>query len=472
MFAPLVAKTQTKESASSSNKQAHKRSTQEFAGSTVEQILFLQRTIGNQATLRLLSQRAARDHAVPAQAKSPLTVSPLPGVLQPKLKVGAVDDPLEREADRVAEHVMRMPDPGSPSGPALSAAVSTVQRKCSCGGSCHQCKSEQSDDEHARLQMKSTGAGVSGHTSAQSVAPPIVHEVLRSPGQPLDPATRAFFELRFGHDFSKIRVHADAEAAQSAEAVQAHAYTVGREIVFGPGRYDPHIAGGRNLLAHELAHTIQQAGVPSSNQGLAVGQEPTMSKGGVAVPEKSTSAGPSLQRQPKPNVKDKPQEVKPQSPSTPTDNCQYSIKYTTPAPVDIADYFEQTKGKPSTNYLCGAVLMYDILSVSATGKGCPKTLDGLKLTEDVNSKATCGDGKPRHWDTGTGTLSADGKCDKCKDTFALLVDPERPWQPNIHCTEVLTQKLFVGGKEAETHHITWHMDTDKAGKCTANVDRK
>ncbi len=123
MFAPLVAKTQTKESAGSSNKQTHKRPTQEFAGSTVEQILFLQRTIGNQATQRLLSRRAARDHAVPAQAKSPLPLSPLPGVLQAKLEVGAVDDPLEREADRVAEHVMRMPDPRTPSAPQCLLAL-------------------------------------------------------------------------------------------------------------------------------------------------------------------------------------------------------------------------------------------------------------------------------------------------------------------------------------------------------------
>jgi hypothetical protein len=84
-----------------------------------------------------------------------------------------------------------------------------------------------------------------------------VHEVLRSPGQPLDPATRAFMEPRFGHDFSKVRVHADEHAAQSANAVDALAYTVGHDVVFASGRYAPHMADGRKLLAHELTHVVQ-----------------------------------------------------------------------------------------------------------------------------------------------------------------------------------------------------------------------
>jgi len=93
--------------------------------------------------------------------------------------------------------------------------------------------------------------------SAETV-PPIVHEVLRSPGRPLDSATRAFFELRFGHDFSRVRVHTDAKAAQSARAVNARAYTVGREVVFGANQYVPRTPKGLHLLAHELAHTVQQ----------------------------------------------------------------------------------------------------------------------------------------------------------------------------------------------------------------------
>jgi Domain of unknown function (DUF4157) len=93
--------------------------------------------------------------------------------------------------------------------------------------------------------------------------PPLVQEVLRSPGQPLDPATRAFIELRFGGDFGRVRVHSDAKAAESARAVSALAYTVGHNIVFGENRYAPTTHAGRELLAHELAHTIQQRNASS-----------------------------------------------------------------------------------------------------------------------------------------------------------------------------------------------------------------
>jgi hypothetical protein len=84
--------------------------------------------------------------------------------------------------------------------------------------------------------------------------------VLQAPGQPLDTATRAFMEPRFGYDFGRVRVHADVAAAESARSVNAVAYTVGRDVVFGAGQYAPGQEAGRKLLAHELAHTIQQEG--------------------------------------------------------------------------------------------------------------------------------------------------------------------------------------------------------------------
>jgi hypothetical protein len=98
------------------------------------------------------------------------------------------------------------------------------------------------------LQRHSTNEG------EPTTVPPIVHEVLRSPGQPLEPATRVFMESRFGHDFSSVRVHSDARAAESARAVNALAYTVGRDMVFCAGQYAPQTTAGRRLLAHELAH--------------------------------------------------------------------------------------------------------------------------------------------------------------------------------------------------------------------------
>ncbi len=87
-----------------------------------------------------------------------------------------------------------------------------------------------------------------------------VQHVLASPGRPLDASTREFFAARFGHDFSNVRVHDDAAAAASARGVQALAYTVGHDVVFGAGQYSPGTSGGRHLLAHELTHVIQQRG--------------------------------------------------------------------------------------------------------------------------------------------------------------------------------------------------------------------
>lgn len=131
-----------------------------------------------------------------------------------------------------------------------------LQRKCACGGTpgptgeCEACRKK-------RLQRKTGQSASLDHHHSE--VPPIVHEVLRSPGQPLDRETRVFMEPRFGHDFSHVRVHTDAKAVESARAVNALAYTVGREVVFGAKQYVPGTVSGRRLLAHELAHTIQQS---------------------------------------------------------------------------------------------------------------------------------------------------------------------------------------------------------------------
>jgi hypothetical protein len=99
--------------------------------------------------------------------------------------------------------------------------------------------------------------------SAEGAIPRVVHEVLRSPGSALDAGARAYMEPRFGHDFSRVRVHTDATAARSAEAVHALAYTVGRDVVFGAGQYAPSTQAGRRLLAHELTHVVQQGDLQS-----------------------------------------------------------------------------------------------------------------------------------------------------------------------------------------------------------------
>ena len=104
-----------------------------------------------------------------------------------------------------------------------------------------------------------------------SGAPRIVHEVLRSTGQPLDRATRAFFEPRFVADFSRVRVHTDRKAAESARAVGAAAYTVGSDIAFAESHYQPRSAAGRHLIAHELAHVTEQRGALHPGPNLPIG---------------------------------------------------------------------------------------------------------------------------------------------------------------------------------------------------------
>jgi len=141
-----------------------------------------------------------------------------------------------------------------------------LQRQCACGnhasgGECLECKKKKD-----MLQRKST------YTSDVSQVPPIVHEVLRAPGQPLDRAAREFMEPRFGLDFSRVRVHADAKAAESASAVNALAYTVGSNVVFGMNQYSPTRGTGRQLLAHELTHVVQQGFVsPPGTDEIALG---------------------------------------------------------------------------------------------------------------------------------------------------------------------------------------------------------
>jgi hypothetical protein len=157
------------------------------------------------------------------------------------------------------------PSPQAPAGrvPALTIVPSRTLRRCG-GVTCPPGACNHTDEQPLRRHLDPR-AGGHGHDTA----PPIVHEVLRSSGQPLDAAARAGFEPRFGHSFADVRVHADARAAESARAVQAHAYTVGRDVVLGAAARSPGDAGTR-VLAHELAHVVQQAGGPTGHTGGAL----------------------------------------------------------------------------------------------------------------------------------------------------------------------------------------------------------
>ena len=173
----------------------------QHGATSVHPLLRLQQCIGNRAVARLI---------------------------QAKLQTSEPRGGHERETDRLAEQMMRMVEPGRRNGASKIATEALAQRKAIA-----------------------EGAGV-------GTAPPIVDEVLASPGQPLDAATRAFFEPRFGHNFGKVRVHAGTAAAQSAQEMSARAFTVGNNIVFGSGQLAPETQDGRRLLAHELTHVVQQ----------------------------------------------------------------------------------------------------------------------------------------------------------------------------------------------------------------------
>ena len=178
---------------------------------------------------------------------------PSPARVHPKLKINTPGDRYEQEADRVAEQVMRMPE-------------QTVQRKCtSCGKEeeiqqsaignirrkCAKCEEEE------MIQMKSQGC------SENMASSTLMNQIqsTRGEGQAMDVNTRSFMEPRFGMDFSGVRIHADKQAAQMSQGINARAFTVGSDIYFNQGAYTPGTTDGKKLLAHELTHVVQQKGV-------------------------------------------------------------------------------------------------------------------------------------------------------------------------------------------------------------------
>lgn len=167
------------------------------------------------------------------------------GTIKAKLTISQPNDPDEREADAVADRIMHMED----SGP-IASSTSTLHRKCaSCGGASASCPT---CEEEPRFQRKASGerSSIASHRAIG----------LTGSGQALPTSVRAFFEPRFGLDFSGVRIHDDASAAASARGIQARAFTSGRHVAFAEGEYAPHTNAGLRLLAHELTHVEQQRG--------------------------------------------------------------------------------------------------------------------------------------------------------------------------------------------------------------------
>jgi len=206
------------------------------------------------------------------------------GVIQPKLAIGRPDDKYEREADRVADQVMRMPDPGmqrKPGGPFKNGLSSEdredehaiIQTKLGVQDGLAELQRqpvEEEEEEEELLQAKE----MPGHTPV--VTPKVASEIasMAGGGQPLPASERTFFELRFGRDFSQVRVHSGAQAAKAARTVKAQAFTVGRDVVFGAGEYAPGTTSGQRLLAHELTHVVQQTVLQQRPKSLLQGPSP------------------------------------------------------------------------------------------------------------------------------------------------------------------------------------------------------
>jgi Domain of unknown function (DUF4157) len=148
-----------------------------------------------------------------------------------------------------SKHPLSHPLPGQGLRPNQEGLL---ERKCACGGT------PGVDGECAECRGNRLQRGYFDRAEPVNEASPIVHEGVQTPGQPLSPETRAFMEPRFAHDFSKVRVHTDAKAAESAQAVHAAAYTIGPDIAFGAEQHAPGTREGRRLLAHELTHVVQQ----------------------------------------------------------------------------------------------------------------------------------------------------------------------------------------------------------------------
>ena len=251
------------------------------------------------------------------------------GMIQAKLKINEPGDPYEQEADRVADAVMRMPENAAVSGqvPAIRTNSASFMQRQTIDETLDEEEPEElnpflesvptrdavelgeeeeldpflesvpardavelgeeeeltpilesvptgetdefgEEEEEELIQPKSnTGA-------APQVTPGIAHDIhsFKGTGQPLPASERTFFEPRFGRDFSNVRVHTDNQAARTAQAINARAFTFGHNVVFGAGEYSSDTLAGRKLIAHELAHVVQQSGKSTDGKSMLIQQ--------------------------------------------------------------------------------------------------------------------------------------------------------------------------------------------------------
>jgi Domain of unknown function (DUF4157)/LysM domain len=218
-----------------------------LAMDSYDSIIHLQRMIDNQALQKPLYSGAGFDFSKI-------------GILQPKLKIGQTGDENEQEADKVVGHITRMPTSDS-IAQMISKKEESIDRKCNA---CEMKEDKEEDEKQLRISPKpSTTCTLEGNEEITNE----VNNVLSSGGSSLDASTRELMEPRFGYDFSNVKIYTGESAARSVRSVDALAYTVGNDIVFDEGMYMPGTMEGRRLLAHELAHIIQQGPTADRRNG-------------------------------------------------------------------------------------------------------------------------------------------------------------------------------------------------------------
>jgi Domain of unknown function (DUF4157) len=418
--------------------------------------------------------------------------------LQTKLSINEPGDIYEQEADRIADQVTSTMAPR-----AVSEGLPRIQR-------------------------------LPGQPAGQMNATPAsVDQALASPGMPLEPSLRQDMERRFGHDFSRVRVHSNAAAEQSALEVNAHAYTLGHQLVFGPGQWAPKTQEGRRLIAHELTHVVQQGAAASTPRVLARRwtDQPEMARpaqqaGEGELAEKPSSPTQILQRQPNPGADKDPcprGEVRlgPGQPCVPliwpgrkcpigqvefAGDCVPLHPRTSPgapsspgaSPLDASDSGKSARVlKLESMRNCAYAITYsnprsvdcDTAFRNAKGRNPPAPLCGVSLVYDITAVSATGTKCPRldglritevvkrdqGCAQGSGLTPGPG-CDigaggkVTNCTDTFTVCGETSSFVGSGCKEIVDQEIEVGGQLAEVHEITFDLKKSDRN-CTGEVHR-
>ncbi len=363
-----------------------------------------------------------------------------------------------------------------------------LQRKCACGGTpgptgeCEECRKKKL--QHRRNSLPSPSS-INHAPSSVSEVPPIVREVLGSPGQPVDGETRAFTEPRFKHDFSSVRVHTDSKAAKSAPAVHARGYAVGSDVVFGSGIYAPRDQLGAGLLAHERAHVVQQHGRTHSSLSPVIAEaddrlslsshgrydtvvddlpdrlNPTLPAKIRALMEPRLEhdlSDMSLQRRPEnSSASAEPSATLRRAASSDQRGAQRrgTCRYTLDA--------ERHRAIPCPTGSCGVGLLLPIVRVVPNDLWCPR-FTGQRLTETIEDEPLL-PGEVRcdaPVQTGAGcAIVGPGFTPHCLDEYSICGGINR--FPEGTCTRRLFQRYWISGRLMARNRIVFMITNRRAG---------